>query len=361
MKCDWMASNAEMRMPRVCKPFVGAMLIGAMMVCCEAQAQSGRPLPPGVTPQTKAAIDKGLAYLARTQDRQGSWSNKGGFGEYPVAMTGLAGVAFLMDGNTTTQGRYAPQVDRAANYMLRSTSSSGMLVRGDLDSRPMYGHGFGMLFLGELHGMTDDVTRAEQIQRVLSSGVQLTARAQSRLGGWIYTPDSRGDEGSVTITQLQALRSARNAGVAVPKAVIDQAMEYLNISQNTDGGIRYTAGSAGPSRPPLAAAAICCWYNAGEYKNPKAERALEYAKKVLKPDVPIGGHDYYAHLYMAQALYIGRDPTWDEYYAKRRDLLLSQQQDDGAWFGDGVGDVYGTAIALTILQLPFNVLPIMQR
>lgn len=319
-------------------------------------------LPPGITPETREAIDRGLAYLARTQDRQGAWSNRGGFGAYPVAMTALAGLALLMDGNTTTQGRYAPQVDRAANYLLRSLTPTGLIARGEADSRPMYGHGFSMLFLAELHGMTDDVARAKEIQRVLGEAVQLTVRAQSRLGGWIYTPDARTDEGSVTITQVQALRAARNAGVAVPKAMIDKAMEYLAVSQNSDGGIRYTAATGGASRAPLAAAAVCCWYNAGEYENPRAKRALEYCKQTLKGDGPHGGHDYYAHLYYAQALWIGDDPIWEDYFGKRRDFLLRQQHEtEGFWWGDGVGDIYGTAIALIILQLPFNQLPIMQR
>ena len=65
-------------------------------------------------------MDRGLAYLARAQERRGSWSNRRRARRYPVAMTALAGIAFLMDGNTTTQGRYAPQVDRAANFLLRS-------------------------------------------------------------------------------------------------------------------------------------------------------------------------------------------------------------------------------------------------
>ncbi|MBI4718625.1 MAG: terpene cyclase/mutase family protein [Planctomycetes bacterium] len=326
-----------------------------------AQSPAAVRLPPGVTPETKEAIDRGLAYLARTQERQGSWSNRGGFGEYPVAMTGLAGVALLMDGNSTTQGRYAPQVDRAVNFLLRCTTSSGLIARPEGDSRTMYGHGFSMLFLSELLGMTDDAARGEQIQKLLAAGVQLTARAQSPLGGWIYTPDSRGDEGSVTVTQVQALRAARNAGLAVPKSVIDQAMEYLVKSQNSDGGIRYTAGNAGASRIPLTAAAVACWYNAGDYDNPRAKQALEYCQRNIKGSMLVPGHDYYTHLYYAQALYVGRDPRWDEYFAKRRDYLLREQQPDGAWWGDGVGDAYGTAIALIILQLPFNQLPIMQR
>jgi len=319
-------------------------------------------LPEGIDARTVAAIDRGLAYLARTQDRQGAWANQGGYGAYPVAMTALAGLALLMDGNTTTQGRYAVQVDRAARFVMRSSTANGLIARTDNEPRPMYGHGFSMLFLGQLYGMTEDVRRAQELRDILQRAVQLTGRAQSRHGGWIYTPDSGGDEGSVTITQVQALRSSRNAGIAVPKNVIDLAMEYLVKSQNSDGGIRYSLNQrGGSSRAPITAAAVCCWFNAGEYANPLAMRALAYCKENIKADGAFRGHDSYAHLYMAQALYVSSDPDWPRYFAKRKEFMLKRQRPDGSWLGDGVGDIYGTALSLIILQLPFNQLPIMQR
>lgn len=338
-------------------------LLGTATVAAQtgATGSTATRWPEGITPTTAKAIDRGLAYLASHQNRQGAWSNKGGYGAYPVAMTSLAGLALLMDGNTTTQGRFAPQVDRAAKYVLRSAGANGMIGRMEYEPRPMYGHGFGMLFLSQLYGMTEDVDRASQIHGVLSRGVELTTRAQSRSGGWIYTPTSGGDEGSVTITQVQALRSCRNVGVAVPKETIDQAMDYLARSQNSDGGIRYSVRQrGGTSRVPITAAAVCCWFNAGEYDNPRALRALEYARGILKPNTRVGGHDFYAHLYLAQALYVSSDDSWNDYFVKRRDYLLALQRRDGSWQGDGVGDIYGTAIALIILQLPFNQLPIMQ-
>jgi hypothetical protein len=338
---------------------------GAGIAAAQDRAAVGsgvRELPQGITPQAAEAIRRGLAYLASVQDRQGAWSNRGGYGAYPVAMTALAGLALLMDGNTTTQGKYAPHVDRAARYLVRASMPSGLIGRTEHEPRPMYGHGFGMLFLSQLYGMTEDADRAAQLHEVLGRAVQLTARAQSDAGGWIYTPTASSDEGSVTITQVQALRSCRNVGVAVPKAVIDQAMQYLAMSQNSDGGIRYSLRQrGGASRAPITAAAVCCWFNAGEYDSPLALRALQYAKEQLPPDSRISGHDFYAHLYLAQALYLGGDPSWGAYFAKRRDYFLAMQRTDGSWFGDGVGDVYGTAIALIVLQLPYNQLPIMQR
>jgi len=139
-------------------------------------------------------------------------------------------------------------------------------------------------------------------------------------------------------------------------------MEYLTISQNTDGGIRYTATQrGGTSRPALTPAAVCCWFNAGEYDNPNAQRALAYCKQQLDPLGRTRGHHYYAHLYYSQALYISKDPIWDDYFRKIRDRLIREQKSEGYWIGDGAGDIYGTSVALIILQLPFNQIPIMQR
>ncbi len=341
-----------------------AILLGwcTIAVTAVSASTSAQPaLPKHITPATKAAIDKGLKFLEHTQGRDGAWRNSGRYGRYPVAMTSLAGLAMLMDGNTTTQGRYAPNVDRTVRYLLGSASGTGMITRGTEDSRPMYGHGFAMLFLGQVYGMTEDIDRQHQIEQSLAGAIKLTARAQSRLGGWIYTPNSGGDEGSVTITQVQALRSCRNAGMAVPLSVINDAMNYLKISTNSDGGIAYRANHPGPSRPAITAAAVCCWFNGGEYDNPFAKRALRFATETISLNPRRGGHWYYAHLYLAQALYLAGEKQWDDYFPKIRDQLLRLQLEDGAWPEGMVGKVYSTSVALIILQLPYNQLPIMQR
>ncbi|MCH8968033.1 MAG: terpene cyclase/mutase family protein [Planctomycetes bacterium] len=320
--------------------------------------------PDLIDEKTEKSIERGLAYLARTQDRQGTWRNAGTYGSYPVAMSSLAALAMLMSGSTMTEGPHAENINRAANYILSSARTNGLIASVLEESRSMYGHGFSMLFLGQLYGMESNLELREKIARVLRNGVSLTARSQSRDGGWIYTPDSNSDEGSVTITQVQALRSCRNAGIAVPKKVIDNAMAYLDLSMRPDGGIAYRARQFGNSRPPITAAAVVCWYNAGQYDHPNAAKALAYCKANIGIGADrsgVAGHYYYAHLYYAQALYLAGAQEWKGYFPKMRDYLLSQQNDDGSWDGDSVGPVYGTAVALIILQLPYNNLPIMQR
>jgi squalene cyclase len=118
------------------------------------------------------------------------------------------------------------------------------------------------------------------------------------------------------------------------------------------------------SRAPITAAAVACWFNAGMYDDPRARRALTYCKKTIgigPGQQGVWGHYFYAHLYLSQVMYLAGEEHWRDYFPRLRDHLLSVQNEDGSWDGDSVGQVYGTALALTILQLPYNYLPIYQR
>src|SRR5690554_5981548 len=60
------------------------------------------------------AIKRGLDWVARTQSKIGQWTA----GNYPTAMTALAGTALIASGSTTIQGPYAKQIRRAVDYLL---------------------------------------------------------------------------------------------------------------------------------------------------------------------------------------------------------------------------------------------------
>jgi squalene cyclase len=321
--------------------------------------------PPEITAAARNAIERGTAYLLRTQNQDGSWRTHGATGNYPVAMTSLAGLALMAGGSTPSAGPHARHVSRALTFILKSSRRDGLIAQLEEESHCMHGHGLAMLFLAECLGVEEDAQRLARIRVVLERAVELTARSQSAAGGWLYTPDSGGDEGSVTVTQVQGLRAARNAGVAVPKRVIDNAMRYIENSANEDGGIRYQVSDRGPSRPAVTAAAVACYFNAGLYDHPHARRALQFAERTLSPRQAEAaryfGHYYYAQLYMAQVMYLAGEEKWQSYFPLMRDLLVEKQETDGSWIGDHVGPTYGTSIALIILQLPYKNLPIMQR
>ena len=330
--------------------------------------------PKMVTAEVEAAVKRGLAYLARTQERSdGSWrSGRGYGGGYPTAMTALAGLAFLSAGHTPVEGRYSSNVRRARDYLLKTASrnSNGLIANVAEERSVMHGHGFAMLFLAEAYGMERDTSMQRKIRRVLEKAIVLTTRSQSAAGGWYYQPTSHSDEGSVTVTQIHGLKACRNAGIKTPKAVIKRAMDYIDKSSNPDGGISYRVGQGG-SRPAITAAAVATMYSAGEADHAVAEKAMKYLVKMIRSSGVSfgGGHRYYALFYASQGMYLSstkENKNWEMYYPLlRKDLLAlqdkSQGQLSGSWKGDSVGTSYGTAIAIVSLQLPYGYLPIFQR
>jgi hypothetical protein len=241
-----------------------------------------------------------------------------------------------------------------------------------------------------VYGEEEDSDRRRKLEEILSRAVQFTGRAQTPRGGWGYLASGCNvegdglDEGSVTITQLQALRAARNAGIGVPVAIVDKAVDYLKKSTTARGGVIYSLGMGrNDERSALAAAAVSCGFSAGEYRSPLVKRWLQYCRQHIPPwNVGASriGHDEYTHYYYAQALYILGDDryeklfpdsapedrlTWSKYRKLTFDSLLHAQNADGSWESSGtwgyIGPVYRTSMVLSILQLDKGNLPIYQR
>ncbi len=320
--------------------------------------------PDGVTPEVHRMIHAGTGYLVRTQNRDGSWNNMGGWGTYPTAMTALAGTALLMTGSTPTQGPHARAVRKAATFLLGCAQPGGLIATPAEEGRSLHGHGFATLFLAQVYGMEEDRAVQRKIHDVLARAVRITERSQSRAGGWLYSPNSDGDEGSVTVTQIQGLRASRDAGIQVNATTIKNAVRYIEKSANPDGGVRYMMSMGGEGRPPITAAAVATLYNAGSYDSPLALKCLAYCDRTISVHSGgnmVWGHFYYSHLYYAQAKYQRGGREWDRYYRSISTRLASLQSSDGSWMGDDVGTSYGTAIALIILALPYQYVPIYQR
>ena len=337
---------------------------------------AGNLLPRHFNEQTQKAINRGMEYLAASQHPDGSWRGTTDGSKFRVTIASLAGMAMLAGGNTSSRGPYAKNVKKAVRYVLsQADPETGIIARqGGTDESGwvMYPHGFAMLFLASAYGMENDEAVREKMKSVIEKGIELIASSQSTYGGWWYTPNPSRDEGSITVTQLQALRAAHNAGFVVPESTIEKAIQYLELCRTPEGGIRYAFNSGNSTRLPISAAALPCMYSTGDYESDMAEQCLEYVFKAFclngknKSWAKGQRHDYYAHYYAAQAFYQAGDTYWDTYFPAARDQLLNMQGDDGQWKGpDGawqeVGPVYRTALALTILQLPYKYLPIYQR
>lgn len=307
-------------------------------------------------------ITKGLDWLSSRQTRVGSFSANNE--HYPTSMTALAGIAFLCEGSTTTQGKYAPNVRRAVDYLVARSRRNGLIGDPNRDDRYTYGHGFSMLFLSQVLGEEEDAERRSQLIDVLTRAVVFSGEAQTKPGGWGYVSAKDGegfDEGSTTITQIQGLRGCRNAGIPVPKEIIDKAIKYIKDCTAADGGVQYNSKGGG-SRPAITAAAIACLYNAGEYDSEYVPKLMKYCHVQLDNISNQGfGHWHYAHFYYAQVLYREGGKSWEDYRNKIFPRIIQDASPDGSWTQGYIGPVYTTATNLTILQLPKGALPIFQR
>ncbi len=307
-------------------------------------------------------------------------------GQYPLTMTALGGMVMLMEGSTPREGKYAENLRRTVDWLMAKSQPNGMIGNPNIPGeagRYMYGHGFSLLFLSCVYGEEDDIDKRKKLEDILTRAVLFSGKAQTPRGGWGYVSSADGngfDEGSVTVTQIQGLRAARNAGISVPKEIIDKAKKYLEDCTNPQGGVIYSLGNGGggDGRPALTAAAISCGFNAGEYNSPFIKKWIIFCQNHVPFSVGarIGSHDEYTHYYYAQAIYSLGDNgyaklfpeskeadrlTWSKYKKATFDNLKGSQQPDGSWQGGQVGPIFITTVHLTILQLDNATLPIYER
>lgn len=350
---------------------IAAVVAASLALASTAPAQDAEPADRGaenaalaneITPELDEAVSRGLRWLASAQAADGSF----GSGNYQrhVALTSLACLAFMADGHLPGRGAYGHVVEKGLDFILDNCAETG-LIAADTSHGPMYGHGFATLFLGEVYGMTAggaDTARAARLHEALVKAVRLIVQSQNDEGGWRYNPVPYDADVSVTICQIMALRSARNAGIDVPKETIDRAVEYVRKCQNNDGGFRYQLQGGG-SAWPRSAAGLASLYYAGIYEDDALDAGLAYLGRVAGPGRPnrSEAHYFYGQYYTAQAMYLAGGDHWASWWPDVREELLERQLEDGSWADRHAGGSYGAAMALIVLQMPKRYLPIFQK
>lgn len=328
------------------------------------------PKPGSLPEKYQDTVQKGLAYLARNQFPDGHWEGDGG--NHPVAMTGLAGLAFLMDGEGPRYRRTPRQLNakhegalrRAADWLMDKCHAGrdGLLYSGHASetSRYMEGHGLATLFLAGVFACEDDdPARHEKLGRTLERAVKFIAKSQSSQGGWHHTSKIEGhdfDTIPASVIQVQALQAAANAGIALPGDIINDGQQYLTTSLDK---------IADKDRKPAEMAAVfACRLSSGFYPDKpndwptgiRVGRDINLARDELT-------HFYFAQAYF-QASQDGHKAGWSDYFAATFDHLQNSQNKDGSWPGaEGIsaGPVYATAVWCTVLQLERSCYPSMRR
>ena len=300
--------------------------------------------------EAEAAIDRGLRFLESTQNADGSWG-----ATYKNAETALALMAFMVKGHFPGRGQYGAKLDRGIAYLIQRGREKGGYLGSQRQG--MYEHGLATLALSEAWGESDN----DQIRDVLKKAVDVIFRSQAPNGGWRYSPQPGDHDLSVTVMQLMALASAKEAGILVPDKVLDQGVRYVIACQHPLGGFAYQPGGA----PGFArtAAGVMSLYMAGERNSPSIKRGLDYLLKTDDGKFNSVQWYYYSHYYSIQAMYQAGDAYYQRWYPQIRNALLGKQRPDGSWGNpdSGASSAYSTSISILILGVPYRFLPIYQR
>ena len=377
-------------------------LLALLLLASPAPAQLGGDGPGAgdITPESVAAVERALAWLAATQEPDGSWTADVGYklnqnyeltaeDKPHVGVTSLAALAFLSAGHLPNRGVYGDVIGRATDWLLEAVDDVGYITA---HGSRMYSHAFATLYLAEVYGMTDRHDVRERLQRA----VDYIVGAQNQYGSWRYEPLAAESDMSITVCQLNALRAARNVGIRVPRSTIDRAKDYVarsfidrpgRYSLYPDdyyglglGSFMYQSTRNTRSSFALTSAGLAALHNAGvdglrfswemadgNRKDIDLTHSIGFLRdhiETVGPRSPYFQHYFYwyGHYYATQALYVIGGEPWSWYYTRMRNELVQSQSADGSFrCRRGPGEAFSTAVAAVMLSLPYGYLPIFQR
>lgn len=293
----------------------------------------------GGTKQSERSVAASLNWIARHQNRDGSWSFDGyhwhckdatcsgaGWLKADVAATALALLPFLAAGQThQSRGPYRATIYHGLMYLLRTQKSDGSLWGNS--SQKMYTHGMATITLCEAYGLTGDKTVGAAAQAAINF---IQSAQHPRTGGWRYNP---GDEGDTSVVGWigMALKSGRVVGLKVSDATLQGVNRWLSLcaAGNQRGLCSFTPGS-GPSPSMTAVGLLLQQYSGLTPDNPAMKEGVGYIMSQL-PDR--GRRSLYYWYYASQVMHNMPGADWDRWNRAMRRVLIESQVKEGCASG----------------------------
>ncbi len=328
----------------------------------------------GGTKLTEDAVQGGLAWLARNQIEDGSWSLTGPYSggvremnENKTAATAMALLAFQGAGNTHKTGKWKANVTRGWAWLIDQQMPNGSFFRGGSFNHHFYTDGQCTIAVCELLGMSKDETYREPAERA----VAYLLKSQSPQGGWRYSPNGDSDV-SVTGWIVMALQSARMAGLEVPQANFDEVTRFLD-SVASHGGARYPYQAGRESTLAMTAESILCrQYIGWPRDDPRMVSALDWV--IEAPNLISYGpqQNIYYWYYATQACHHMEGRHWKRWNEVMREAVpraqVSRGREAGSWdpstvdpFDMQAGRLYTTCLSIYMLQVYYRHLPIYSK
>ncbi len=350
--------------------------------------------------EVDASVQKSLAWLAKQQQRDGSFPT---MPQGQPGVTALCTLAYLAHGHTPGEGTYGKLLENSVSYIVSCQKPNGLVaqvapfgmeisrnVSRTVGGTATYNHGISSLALSEVYASTQH-TSSEEIKSIIEKSIEATLQMQNwpkarkiDQGGWRYLDLLRTSGEPVdsnlsnTVWQMLFLRSAKNAGFDVEQKPIDDAVEFIRNCFHPE----YRTFVLMPSHMDhrtrgMAGAGIISLALAGKHNSNEAQTAgnwilentfLEYNK--VEPFGQIGWLDdryHYGVFNCTQASYQLGGRHWRQFFPPMVGVILANQRPDGSWDAEShssdrkFGNAYTTALMVLSLGAPNQLLPIFQR
>ncbi|MEX0668830.1 MAG: hypothetical protein WD060_00020 [Pirellulales bacterium] len=337
----------------------------------------------GGTTECEAAVARGLAWLARNQQPDGSWAVRGA-GVAPsadrppdeepqnnvTAATALGILPFLGEGITHQRTPkepvnfqfYKPVVEKGLVFLARHQ----VRAKGDADG--FFGgstsaHSLATIAFCEAYGLSRD----ERAKFNAKQGIKYLLTIQDNFGGgWCDKPREPGNL-SVTGWVIIALRSGQLAGLSVSTKQLQLAERFVDsVAAGPDGsrGSRYCSTAGRPASDGMTAAGLLARLYLGWDKDEADLQAGRDSLMAHRPPLSadtLGPLSYYYDA--TQVLHHLEGDDFDVWNHLMREHLLRLQRTSGdlagSWNprGDDGDRLDATAIALLTLQVYYRHLP----
>ena len=238
-----------------------------VILCCAFLLLSGRlaglgaeieklRIPSG--PEIDSAIERGLEFLLKSQNKEGSWGSAhrtkdlnifapvpGAHHAFRTATTALCVGALIETGAADRDPRAKESLQRAEGWLLENLPK---VRRADsIAIYNVWAHGYGIKALVDMyrHGPAE-TNRQQRIKDTILTQYDLLRRYESVDGGWGYYDFRVGSKrpatdatSFITATVLLAFDDARSIGVEPPADLVKRAIDSLNRQRKNDFSYLY--------------------------------------------------------------------------------------------------------------------------
>ena len=332
---------------------------------------------PGSTIPSEKAVAGALNWIARHQNKNGSWSldhrascDKGGCSgagdiSSDAAATALALLPFLAAGQThQSRGVYKRNVESGLIWLINNQKPNGDLSAGS--SSQMYTHGLATIALCEAYGMSQD----SRIGMAAQAAIRFIQTGQNKEGSWRYSHGSDDSDTSVHGWQVMALKSGQMAGLEVSEQTIAGSKNYLKLV-STGGRYREQFGympGGGATLPMTSVGLLATQYLGANRDDPVITGGIEY---LSKNQPSLDRRNIYYWYYATQVMHNVQGPEWDVWNRNMRSLLIKSQEKNGcetgswdpakpspdAWGRQG-GRLMCTSLSCLTLEVYYRYLPL---